>query len=168
MIKKTNILLSVLVGFAFLLIFCIQSSAQTDKSSSSKIWMTIGMGPASGPYELAVSYLGGINLQRGKSLYTARYTISDALDASSTLKEVSLLYGYSLPFEKVHLSLSLGPAFTIESDCEICSEAFGLAVGSQIFYKFPRIGFGTYLFGSFNKFDNYVGATLTINIGKLE
>jgi len=167
---KTPILL---IRWAFIILIgaylTLPSYCQNEIEKNTKlVWVTFGSGVTDGPNSLAFGYLGGINFQTKSHLFSGRFTSFEVMDGHGSYKEYSLIYGYAIPSKNVHVSLSAGPSYIVEGECELCTKALGLTIGAQAFYKISRAGIGTYLIASINKIDNYVGVTLAIHIGKLK
>jgi hypothetical protein len=153
------------------------SYAQPGKNPANEkyFWVNFGLGKGSvGTHAFALE--ANSSYQFGKSLITLRSAGTAELFGKS-IGDYGLLYGIILKQQPTFVSFGVGLAFVGGSisqglfstkEPEKIGPTIGLPLEVQLFFRPARfLGIGLYGFANLNPEESFVGATISLQLGKL-
>lgn len=177
------------VVFLLFLLCCQSLSAGEEKETTARrLWANFGMGILkSSKSQADLSRLLSLSYQHRIHLVTLRYMTARnfcEIAGCKFFKDVSLLYGLSSRWHKVHLSVSFGPSLTSIQDGSLerdengsflvgengdflhrKAKTLGMALATQLFWRPSRaLGLGVYGLGNLNSERHFLGAMLSIQL----
>ena len=146
-----------------------------NRANEKYFWFNFGMGKGSvGTHAFALE--ANASYQFGKNLITLRSAGTAELFGKS-IGDYGLLYGIILKQQPTFVSFGVGLAFVGGSisqglfstkEPEKIGPTIGLPLEVQLFFRPARfLGIGLYGFANLNPEESFVGATISLQLGKL-